>query len=428
LWLVGQAGSGCSRRNRKPRLKNVKPPPEHISLIILNPYDKLGVRRVINACSTATHLGGSIVDPRVMDAMKDAAGQYVIMMELQDYASGEIAKLVGSEAAMITAGATSSLQLGAAACLLLGSGLEDHTLKPYERLQPIDGPWKSLIQRLPDTTGMRKEVVLQRTHRNPYEFANTSIGCEIKYAGTEEGCTIKELEGAITEDTCLIAFSAHQESRGVSLEETIKIGRKHGIPVLVDAAGNVLPRSNLKKFASSGVDLVAVSGGKQIKGPNDTGILYGRKDLIEMAKLQASPFNGLGRGMKVDRTQMVGLLVALRLFLDVTPEEEEAEFASWKERAQWVVEELKDFEGVSMTEVAAPKPWNIRAMVNFEDSISARDLAFSLRELDPSIWVETSMTGTRDNRIGIAFDCLNVGEEKEILEAIKAILSKPRAP
>ena len=392
-------------------------------MIILNPYRELGVRRVINACSTATHLGGSIVDPRVMDAMKEAAGQYIIMMELQDQASKEIAELVGSEAAMITTGATSSLQLGTAACLLMGSGLEDYTVKPYERLQPIDGPWKNLIQKLPDTSGMRNEVILQRTHRNPYEFAYTSIGCRITYAGNEEGCTVNELEGVITDDTCLIAFSSHREGKGVSLEETVKLGRKHGIPIFVDAAGNVLPRSNLKKYARSGADLIAVSGGKQIKGPNDTGILYGREDLIEMAKLQASPFNGLGRSMKVDRTQMVGLLVALRLFLGVTPEEEKVEFSSWSDRAQWVVEELEDLEGVSKAEVVVPEPWNVRAMVTFDDSISARDLAFSLRELDPSIWVETSMTGKRDNRLGIAFDCLNVGEEKEIVEALRAMLS-----
>ena len=420
MSLVGLAGSGCTRRNRKPHLKNVKPSPEHISLIILNPYDKLGVRRVINACSTATHLGGSIVDPRVMDAMKDAAGQYVIMMELQDQVSKEIANLIGSEAAMVTAGATSSLQLGAAACLLGGSGLEEFTVKPYERLQPIDGPWKKLIQQIPDIEG---EVIIQRTHRNPYEFAYTSSGCTIRYAGNTEGCTVEELEESINEYTCLIAFSAHREVSGVSLEETVKLGKKHDIPVLVDAAGSVLPRSNMKKYADSGAALVAVSGGKQIKGPNDTGILYGQKELIEMAKLQASPFNGLGRGMKVDRTQMVGLLVALKLFLDVLPEEEKAEFESWREKAQWVVDELRDSKGVSKTEVAVPEPWNVRTMVTFDDSISARDIAIKLRELDPSIWVETSMTEKEDNRIGIAFDCLNEYEEEEIVEALKKILS-----
>ncbi len=384
-------------------------------MIVLKPYRELGVRRVINACSTATHLGGSIVDARVMEAMKEAAGQYVIMQELQDQVSVEIAGLIGAEAAMVTAGATSSLQLGAAACLLRGSGLEGHSVKPYERLQPIDGPWKKIIQRIPDIEG---EVILQRTHRNPYEFAYTSIGCTIKYAGTAGGCTVEELEESITEYTCLIAFSAHRESRGVSLEEAVKLGRKHDVPVIVDAAGSVLPRSNLKKYADSGADLVAVSGGKQIKGPNDTGILYGRSDLIEMAKLQASPFNGIGRGMKVDRTQMVGLLVALRLFLNVTPEEEETEFKSWSDKARWVVDELGPYMGVERGEVLAPEPWNVRAMVTFDDTVSARDLAFKLRELDPSIWVETSMTGKHDNRIGIAFDCLNEYEEEEIVEAI----------
>lgn len=416
--MVGQCLDG--EGETKAHLKKVKHPPEYGILIVLKPYHELGVRRVINACSTATHLGGSIVDPRVMDAMKEAAGQYVIMQELQDQVSHEIASLIGTEAAMVTAGATSSLQLGAATCLLRGSGLEEHTVKPYERLQPIDGPWKKIIQRIPDIEG---EVILQRTHRNPYEFAYTIIGCTTKYAGSTEGCTVEELENAITEYTCLIAFSAHQENKGVSLEETVRIGKNHDIPVMVDAAGSVLPRSSLKKYADSGVDLVAVSGGKQIKGPNDTGILYGRKDLIEMAKLQASPFNGIGRGMKVDRTQIVGLLVALRLFLDVTPEEENAEFKSWSDKARWVMEELFNVKGVTEIEVTAPQPWNVRTIISFDDTVNARDLALKLRELNPSIWVETSMTGAKDNRIGIAFDCLNEYEEEEIVEAVRKILS-----
>jgi L-seryl-tRNA(Ser) seleniumtransferase len=357
-----------------------------------------------------------------MDAMKETASQYVIMMELQDQVSKEIAELIGAKAAMVTAGATSSLQLGAAACLLLGSGLEKHTVKPYERLQPIDGPWKELIHRIPDTSGAGYEVLMQRSHRNPYEFAYTGIGCSIKYTGTPDRCTVRELEEAITENTWLIAFSAHRDKAGVSLAETVRIAKKHGIPVLVDAAGNVLPRSNMRKLAESGADLVAVSGGKQIKGPNDTGILYGRGDLIEMAKLQASPFNGLGRGMKVDRTQIVGLLVALRLFLDVSPEEEDEEFRRWNERAHWVVDEMKDVKGVVLAEVTAPEPWNIRAMITFDDTVSARKVAFDLRKLDPSIWVETSMRGEIDNRIGVAFDCLNENEEKEIVDALKEML------
>jgi len=383
-------------------------------------YETLGVRRVINACSTATHLGGSIPDPRVMEAMEDAASWYVIMMELQDRAGEIIAKATGAEAAMVTAGATSSLQLGAAACLLRGSGLEEHSVEPYERLQPIDGPWKAIIQRVPDDLGARREILTQMSHRSPYEFAYEMVGGEVSHVGSSSGCTEEELEAGISERTAAIAFSAHREGRGIPLERTIEIAHAHDVPVIVDAAMAVLPRRRLSAYASMGADLVAISGGKQIKGPNDTGILCGTKELVEMAKLQASPFNGLGRGMKVDRTQIVGLLKALDIFLDKTPEEEEAEFTDWHGKANWITTEMGSVDGVSSAEVSAPEPWEVRAMISFDDRISARDLAFELRKGDPSIWVETSMTGDASvNRIGIAIDSLGEDEEKVIVSTLK---------
>ena len=383
-------------------------------------YETLGVRRVINACSTATHLGGSIPDPRVMEAMEDAASWYVIMMELQDRAGEIIAKATGAEAAMVTAGATSSLQLGAAACLLRGSGLEEHSVEPYERLQPIDGPWKAIIQRVPDDLGARREILTQMSHRSPYEFAYEMVGGEVSHVGSSSGCTEEELEAGISERTAAIAFSAHREGRGIPLERTIEIAHAHDVPVIVDAAMAVLPRRRLSAYASMGADLVAISGGKQIKGPNDTGILCGTRELVEMAKLQASPFNGLGRGMKVDRTQIVGLLKALEIFLDKIPEEEEAEFADWHGKANWITTEMGSVDGVSSAEVSAPEPWEVRAMISFDDRISARDLAFELRKGDPSIWVETSMTGDASvNRIGIAIDSLGEDEEKVIVSTLK---------
>jgi len=383
-------------------------------------YEELGVRRVINACSTATHLGGSIPDPRVMEVMEDAASRYVIMMELQDRAGEIIAKATGAEAAMVTAGATSSLQLGAAACLLRGSGLEDHSVEPYERLQPIDGPWKAIIQRVPDNLGARREILTQMSHRSPYEFANEMVGGEVVHVGSSSGCTEEEFATGISERTAAIAFSAHRESRGIPLERTIDIAHAHDIPVIVDAAMAVLPRRRLSAYASLGADLVAISGGKQIKGPNDTGILCGTRELVEMAKLQASPFNGLGRGMKVDRTQIIGLLKALEIFLDKTLEEEEAEFAEWWRKADWIKTQLGSFDGVSYAEVSAPEPWEVRAMISFDDRISARDMAFELRKGDPSIWVETSMTGDASvNRIGIAIDSLGEDEEKVIVSTLK---------
>jgi L-seryl-tRNA(Ser) seleniumtransferase len=383
-------------------------------------YDELGVRRVINACSTATHLGGSITHPRVMEAMNESSQGYAIMMELQDNVGERIAKMTGAEAGMVTSGAMASLQLGAAACLMRGLGLEEHSVKPYERLQPIDGPWREVMQRLPDSPGTRREIIIQRGHANPYEYAYKSVGGSIVHVGTPEECSPDELESAITESTAAKAFLANRESRGVNLERVIEIAHSHDIPAIVDAATSVLPRSNLSRYASMGADLVSISGGKQIRGPNDTGILCGKKALVEMAKLMASPFNGIGRGMKVDRTQMVGLLVALETFLEKIPEDEAAEFTSWMERAAWICGQLKFISAVSSAKVSASKPWEARAMITFQEAVSARELAFKLREGDPSIWVETSMTGDDSvNRIGIAIDSLLEGEEKEIVGAIK---------
>ena len=383
-------------------------------------YEELGVRRVINACSTATHLGGSIPDPRVMEAMEEAAGRYVIMMELGDRAGEVIARATGAEAAMVTAGATSSLQLGAAACLLRGSGLEEHSVEPYERLQPIGGPWKAIIQRVPNGLGARREILIQMSHRSPYEFAYGMVGGEVVHVGSSSGCTEEELVAGNSGRTAAIAFSAHREGQGVSLKRTLEMAHSHDVPVIVDAAMAVLPRSRLNLYASLGADLVAISGGKQIRGPNDTGILCGTRELVEMSKLQASPFNGLGRGMKVDRTQIVGLLKALEIFLEKTPEEEEAEFSEWRRRADWITTEMWSVNGVSSAEVSALKPWEVRAMIHFDERISARDLAFDLRRGDPSIWMETSMTGDPSvNRIGIAIDSLGEGEEKVIVSTLK---------
>jgi len=386
-------------------------------------YDELEVRRVINACSTATHLGGSIPHPRVMNAMSEASQNYTIMMELQDRIGDKIAEMTGSEAAMVTSGAMASLQLGAAACLMRGSGLEEHTVKPYERLQPIDGPWREIMQRLPDSPGLRREFIIQRGHANPYEYAYKSVGGSLIHVGTPEKCSPDELGAAITDRTAAVAFLANRESRGVTLETVIGLAHSRDVPVIVDAATSVLPRSNISKYASMGADLVSISGGKQIEGPNDTGILCGKKSLVEMTKLMTSPFNGLGRGMKVDRSQMVGLLMALEIFLEKSPEEEAEEFRSWVKKAEWITNQLVPLPGVASAEVSASKPWEARAMITFREGISARKLAYRLREGNPSIWVETSMTGDDSvNRVGIAIDSLLEREEEEIVGAIQTIL------
>lgn len=385
-------------------------------------YKSLDVRKVINACSTATHLGGSISDPRVLTAMMEASKSYVIMAELQDKAGKIIAQATGAEAAMVTAGATSSLLLGAAACLLNDSGLENHCVKPYERLQPIDGPWREIIQRIPSLIGDKNEFLIQLGHKGPYDFVFKIVGGRLVYAGSQNGCSEDELSEKINDHTAAVVFSAHREESGLTLEKIVEIAHRYNIPVIVDAAMAVLPRSRLKLYASMGADLVAISGGKQIKGPNDTGILCGSSKFIEMTKLQSSPFNGFGRGMKVDRTQIIGLLKALEIFLEKTEFEEKQEFIAWKKRAERIKTQMKGVNGISSITVTG-KPWEVRTIITFDKRVSARDIAFKLRKGDPSIWVETSMTGdTSKNQIGIAVDSLETDDEQKIIMEIEKIL------
>jgi len=386
-------------------------------------FDELNLRRVINACSTATHLGGSIPDPRVMESMKEISQRYVIMAELQEKAGEIIAELTGAQSAMVTAGASSALELGAAACILKGSSLEEHSVYPLERLQPIDGPWREVMQRLPNTDWTHNEFIIQASHRNPYDYSYKAVGGKLVVVGDSNTCTPQELENRITKQTAAIAFSAHAADRGVPLDKAVEVAHRKGVPVIVDAATGVLPRSRLRRYFIDGADLVAISGGKQIAGPNDTGLLCGKRSLVDMAKLQASPFTGIGRGSKVDRTQILGLITALRIFLEKTPEEEEAEFESWRRRAQWVVNQMKDVSGVEEARVHTNGPSYTRAYLKIgsDSPLTAYELAFRLRKGDPSIWVETYQRN--QSIIGVAFDSLLEDEERIIVEEIERLLS-----
>jgi len=387
-----------------------------------NLYKELGVRRVINACSTATHLGGSIPDPRVMEAMDEASKQYVILMELHERVGEEIAIMTGSEAALVTSGATSALQLAAAACVMRGSGLEDFSIYPLERLQPIDGPWKELIQKIPDASLTKNEIIVQRGHLSAYSYAYRTVGCNLKVVANGDP---EQIEAAISDRTAAVACGAFSRGNCLPLNEVVEIAHRNGILVIVDAASGVLPRSKITSYTSIGADLVAISGGKQIGGPNDTGMLCGKKNLVDMAKLQISPFNGIARASKVDRTQIVGLLVALRIFLEKTADEEVAEFALWRKNAEWIASELANVSSVVSSKVVSRSPSSVRAMITFNDSISAADLAFNLRKGDPSIWVETSMSGLMTkNEIGIATDSLLTGDKEELVEGLKNRLKK----
>lgn len=376
-------------------------------------YEELGVRKVINALGTATHLGGSIPDLKVMEAMKEASQSFVVMMELLEKSGEVIAKVIGAEAAMVTSGAAGALVLGAAACIMRGSGLDRFKVQPVERVG-LDEEWMDLIQKLPDTSWTRNEFIIQKTHRNPYDHSFIVPGGKLVVVGNEEGSSREELESAISMKTAGIAFTALREEKGVPHRELVEIARKHDVPVIVDAAAELPPKANLNRFIREGADLVVFSGGKEIGGPNDTGILCGRRDLIRMATLQASPYRGVGRGMKVDRTQIVGLTTALRLWME---KDEKTEFDTWKEKARWMVEELKNAPRVSKAEVIVnEQKMTVYAEITLDAGVpSAADVVLDLRRGDPSIWV--GLVGS--DRIVMGTSTLKNEEEKIVVSRLK---------
>ena len=289
-------------------------------------YDRFGVRARINAAGLVTRLGGSLMPTEVLEAMAEAAGSFVDMAELQAAASTVIARHTGAEAGLVTAGAAAGLTLGTAACLT--------------------GPDAARMDRLPETDDIPNEVLMCRPHRTGYDHAIRAAGARIRDVGFNDRATgagvrdveAWELEAAITSRTAAIAYTVMPGSQPPLFEVTA-VARRHGVPVLVDAAAQLPPADNLRRFIAEGADLVTFSGGKAIRGPQGAGILCGRRDLVGAAALQqldldvrpetwcppeeylpraallGIPRHGIGRGCKVSKEEIVGLLVALERFV-----------------------------------------------------------------------------------------------------------------
>lgn len=285
-------------------------------------YEELGVAPIINVSGSVTRLGGAPLTERGLDAFRAAAADCVPLDQLQGAASRRIASLTGAEAGLVTSGASAALTLGAAA-ILAGHDL-------------------GRMERLPDTTGMRREFVVAREQRNGYDHAVRAAGAVLVEAGFHEvvagagvrRCEAWELEAAIGPATAGILY-VHDAQGRPPLAEVVAVARRHGRPLLVDAAGELPPRENLRSIIAAGADLVAFSGGKAIRGPQATGILCGRRELVGSAALQmldmddhfelwepplelidktwlpGLPRHGIGRSMKVSKEQIVALLTAL---------------------------------------------------------------------------------------------------------------------
>lgn len=309
-------------------------------------YASLGIKPVINGVGVVTVLGGSIMPPEVVRAMEEASRYFIPLPELEKKVGERIAELVHAPAAMVTCGAASAISVGTAACLSQGD------------------PAK--LRQLPNREGIRFEVIQQKTHRSGYEHQMELCGAKIVSVETR-----KELEAAINERTGMMFFLNKAEPNGqVKAEDFVKIGKERGIPTMNDAASDATPKENLWKYTKMGFDLVIFSGGKALRGPQSSGLLLGRRDLIAASLPAMSPFGGIGRGMKVGKEELCGVLAAVERYLKV---DHQAEWKELESRVSSIRSALKGVSGLT-TDRHIPVIANEVPHVTVEWDESARGL------------------------------------------------------
>ncbi len=397
-------------------------------------YEQLGIRTIINAKGASTRVGGAIVPPEVADAMRDASRHCVDMWELQGRASEIIADLAGAEAAIVTSGAAAGLLLGTAACI---TGLD---------------PAK--MNRLPDTSGMNDEVVMARSHRNFYDHAVRTAGAKLVEVGIADrfsGAGVRDTEAweiaaAITEKTAAVHYLAHPNSLP-ALGQVVEVAHAAGVPVVVDAASQLPPVENLRRFIDEGADLVTFSGGKAIGGPQSSGILCGRRDLIASAALQCLdhdlffeqwnppaslidksdipglPQHGIGRPCKAGKEEIVGLLTALGLFVadDARARQQTVQAALARE----LYDALKGTPHADCALVADSYRPGIPGVRMTVDETAAGKTALQvileLQNGDPAIHADNSRIA--EAVIGFSSICLEAGHPAAIAARMRTLLT-----
>ena len=376
-------------------------------------YAKLGVTKIINAAGTYTALTASIMPPSVQAAVKGAAQHPVRLAELQLKAGEYIARRLQCEAALVCAGAASGLTLGTAACMTVGN-------RPSVALLPQE------------VSGLKNEVIIQKAHRYSYDHAISN--CGIHFVEVE---TLDQYDKAFTPRTVMCHFFNAAEAGAISREQWVEVAHRHGVPCFNDAAADVPPISNLWNYTKMGFDLVTFSGGKGIRGPQNAGLLLGRKDLIEAASWSNSPHDDtVGRGMKVAKEQIIGMVAAIDWFLSQTDEGMQAEF---RRRAERIAAHLRDIPTLTH-EVIVPAVANAvpHLVIRYDQTRVKKaplEVAQILREGTPAIELNPS-TGRKpasaglpggEDTILVGVWMLQPGEDLIVARCLRDVLLKAAA-
>ena len=370
-----------------------------------NPYEELGVTTLINCEGTMTELGGSLPHPE-LEAVMTLAGRHFVSIPALEVAAGnriaQMLKLPERYAALVTSGAAAAMQSGLAGILTGGNA--------------------TLIRRLPDLTGMKSEVIIQKSHRNPFDHQLRSTG--IKLIEIE---TADELRGAVNERTAMMHFSNFANAAGqIKVDEWVKLAKQYNIPCMNDAAADTPPVSHLWDYTNMGYDLVTFSGGKAIRGPQCAGLLIGRKEMVANALLNNSPHEDtIGRSQKVGKEEIIGMVKALELFL---AEDHDALAREWQARLELISGEISKVPGVSTSffvpDIANHVPHMRITWDESHISLTPEQAAKLLRSSKPSIAISSG-----EGQPGLSMNSfmLQPGEDKIVAVRLSTLLREHAA-
>ena len=368
-------------------------------------YKRLGVRPLINAGGTQTLWGGSTLSPEVMGAMVDANSNYVEMEELLDRAGEHVAKLMGVEAAYITSGCFAALALSTAACMT--------------------GRDRQKISQLPEIVGIKHEVLIQTKHRNSYDREFPVPGGVLVEVGDTDGCTVDVLDEAIGPNTAAVAYLARRDADSsiIPLADVVKTAHTHGVPVIVDAATHIYPVDYFRGLAQS-ADLVCFSG-KYFNAPPAVGIALGKKELMDAVAdhgyigFYNPDGRSFGRGFKIGRHDVIGLVAALEWWLNADHEERHANDEARLANMQQTLENIAGIGKMEIVHVGAHTGSTLH--VGIDSEVAGKDARQVVAELDNG--VPRIRVGGSDDSIIIHGHTLNEGEEEIVIDRLKAVLS-----